>query len=125
MKAIIDEYPSTVPVSVRNNRSGYNALILVPSRNTSWFDWSNLGLRLDGDSDGDGDGEGDSDGEGEGEGEGEGNSNDDGNSDGEGSDDEGGNSNIKDAPAEKQIPSKSLKTSTIRLLQLRNQKPKP
>lgn len=110
MKAIIDERPNAVPVGVGNNSSGYDVSIMVPSGNTSEFDWSDPGLGLD-TTDGDGEYDGNDDNGGDGEG----NSDKDSDSNGEGADDEGGNSNIEDVMTEEQVPSKtlSLKIPTV------------
>jgi len=47
LKAIINKCPNAVPVGVGNNSSGYDASIMVPSGNTSEFDWSDSSLGLD------------------------------------------------------------------------------
>lgn len=110
MKAIIDERPNAVPVGVGNNSSGYDASIMVPSGNTSKFDWSDLGLGLDTT-----DGNGEYDGNDDNDGDGDGNSDKDSDGNGEGADDEGGNSDIEDVTTEEQVPSKtpSLKTPAV------------
>jgi hypothetical protein len=82
LKAIIDECPSAVPVGVGNNSSGYDVSILMPSRHTSEFDWSDPGLGLD-TTNGDGELEGNDNGDGEG------NSEEGGGSNSESSDDKG------------------------------------
>ena len=93
MKAIIDERPNAVPVSVGNNSSGYGTSILVPSGNVSELDCSESGPRFD-TTDGDGDNNN------EGGGSGGGCISD---ADGEGSEDEQGDSDIEDVPTEDQL----------------------
>ncbi|KAF8804479.1 hypothetical protein BYT27DRAFT_7258948 [Phlegmacium glaucopus] len=100
-----DNKVNVVPVGVRTNNSGYGVSILVPSGNTSEFDWSDLGLGLDTI-----DAISNSDGIDEGDGEGEGDNGDYG---GNGLDDSG-DSEIEDAAVERKILTMKLKTPTVR-----------